>query len=144
MKKLFFCLFVVAAPFWGQAQNTNPTTFCLPAVVTTAPSQVGLDSALVGGNVLSDGGQGVLLRGLCYGTTPNPNMGNARTENGSGLGSFVVVLRDLIPSTTYFVRAYAKGANGVVVYGNAVSFLTSSLTPAFSSTALFAHTQLVE
>jgi uncharacterized protein (TIGR02145 family) len=132
MKKLIFSLFVVAAPFWGQAQNSNPTSFCLPSVVTTAPSQVGLDSALVGGNVLSDGGQGVLFRGLCYGTTPNPNMGNARTENGSGLGSFVVVLRGLIPSTTYFVRAYAKGTNGVVVYGNDVTFLTGSLTPAFS------------
>jgi hypothetical protein len=54
-------------------------------------------------------------------------MGNMRTEDGSGIGSFSTVLRGLINSSAYFARSYAKNSNGVVVYGNEVTFTTVSL-----------------
>lgn len=50
-----------------------------------------------------------------------------RTEDGSGIGSFSTVLRGLINSSAYFARSYAKNSNGVVVYGNEVTFTTISL-----------------
>jgi hypothetical protein len=53
-------------------------------------------------------------------------MGNMRTEDGSGVGSFSTILRNLSPSTTYYVRSYAKNTNGVVVYGDEVSFSTTT------------------
>ena len=56
-------------------------------------------------------------------------MGNQRTEDGSGIGSFNTVLRGLISSTTYYARSYAKNSNGVVVYGNEVSFTTTASLP---------------
>jgi uncharacterized protein (TIGR02145 family) len=56
-------------------------------------------------------------------------MGNMRTEDGSGVGSFSTILRNLNPSTTYYVRSYAKNSNGVVVYGDEVSFGTGTLIP---------------
>ncbi|NBY29252.1 MAG: hypothetical protein EBQ67_00120 [Sphingobacteriia bacterium] len=56
-------------------------------------------------------------------------MGNQRTEDGSGIGSFNAVLRGLISSTTYYARSYAKNSNGVVVYGNEVSFTTTASLP---------------
>lgn len=131
MKKyLYACLLVL--PLIGKAQSTNPTSFCLPSVITISAQAIGLDSALVGGDVRSDGGSFVVLRGICYGTTSNPNMGDSRVESGSGLGIFTNVLRGLTPSTTYYARAFAKNLNGVVVYGNTVSFVTGSLVPAFS------------
>jgi hypothetical protein len=110
------------------SQLPTQTSLCLPSITTNVPTSIGIDSVIVGGNITNDGGSSIVLRGVCYSTTPNPNMGNMRTEDGSGVGSFSTILRNLNPSTTYYVRSYAKNPNGVVVYGDEVSFSTSSIT----------------
>ena len=111
------------------SQLPTQSSLCLPTITTTSPSSVGVDSVVIGGNITNDGGSSIVLRGVCYSTSPNPNMGNSRTEDGSGIGSFNTVLRGLTSSTTYYARSYAKNSNGVVVYGNEVSFTTSSSLP---------------
>jgi hypothetical protein len=108
------------------SQLPTQTSLCLPSITTNTPTSIGIDSAIVGGNITNDGGSSIVLRGVCYSTTPNPNMGNMRTEDGSGVGSFSTILRNLNPSTTYYVRSYAKNSNGVVVYGDDVIFSTTS------------------
>jgi len=102
--------------------NLHGQTLCLPQITTLVPGSIGLDSAVLGGHIISDGGSSIVLRGVCYSTTPNPNMGNPRTKEGSGIGSFTSTLKNLSPSTTYYARSYAKNSQGVVVYGNEVSF----------------------
>jgi len=104
------------------SQLSTQTSLCLPSITTNTPTSIGIDSVIVGGNITNDGGSSIVLRGVCYSTTPIPNMGNMRTEDGSGVGSFSTILRNLNPSTTYYVRSYAKNTNGVVVYGNEVTF----------------------
>ena len=110
------------------SQPTTQTSLCLPTITTSSPSSVGVDTVVIGGDISNDGGSSIVLRGVCYSPSPNPNMGNQRTEDGSGIGSFNTVLRGLTSSTTYYARSYAKNSNGVVVYGNEVSFSTSSIT----------------
>jgi hypothetical protein len=110
------------------SQLPTQTSLCLPTITTASPSSVGVDTVVIGGDISNDGGSSIVLRGVCYSTSPNPNMGNQRTEDGSGTGSFNTVLRGLTSSTTYYARSYAKNSNGVVVYGNEVSFTTSSIT----------------
>jgi len=110
------------------SQLPTQTSLCLPTITTTSPSSVGVDSVVIGGNITNDGGSSIVLRGVCYSTSPNPNMGNSRTEDGSGTGSFNTVLRGLTSSTTYYAKSYAKNSNGVVVYGNEITFTTSSIT----------------
>jgi uncharacterized protein (TIGR02145 family) len=109
------------------AQFPTQTSLCLPTLTTNSPISIGIDSVIVGGNILNDGGSSIVLRGVCYSTTPNPNMGNMRTEDGSGVGSFTSILRNLSPTMTYYARSYAKNSNGVVVYGNEVTFTTLPL-----------------
>ena len=111
------------------SQLPTQTSLCLPTITTSSPSSVGVDTVVIGGDISNDGGSYIVLRGVCYSTSPNPNMGNQRTEDGSGTGSFNTVLRDLTSSTTYYARSYAKNSNGVVVYGNEVSFTTSASLP---------------
>ena len=111
------------------SQLPAQTSLCLPTITTSSPSSVGVDTVVIGGDVSNDGGSSIVLRGVCYSTSPNPNMGDQRTEDGSGIGSFNTVLRGLNPSTTYYARSYAKNSNGVVVYGNEVSFTTSVSLP---------------
>jgi uncharacterized protein (TIGR02145 family) len=105
------------------------TSLCLPTITTSTPTSIGIDSVVIGGDILNDGGSSIVLRGVCFSTTPNPNMGNLRTEEGSGIGSFTSTLRNLSPSTTYYARSYAKNSQGVVVYGNEVSFSTGTPIP---------------
>lgn len=125
--KYLFILLALIFPCLSNGQSSTQSSLCLPSITTDAASAVGLDSALIGGSIASDGGSSIILRGVCYSISPNPNMGNSRTEDGSGIGSFITVLRGLTSSTTYYARSYAKNSNGVVVYGNEVSFSTSSI-----------------
>ena len=111
------------------SQLPAQTSLCLPTITTSAPSSVGVDTVVIGGDISNDGGSSIVLRGICYSTSPNPNMGNQRTEDGSGIGSFNTIFRGLTSSTTYYARSYAKNSNGVVVYGNEVSFTTSASLP---------------
>jgi uncharacterized protein (TIGR02145 family) len=111
------------------SQLPTQSSLCLPTITTSSPTSVGVDSVVIGGDISNDGGSSIVLRGICYSTSPNPNMGNQRTEDGSGTGSFNTVLRGLISSTTYYARSYAKNSIGVVVYGNEVSFTTSVSLP---------------
>jgi uncharacterized protein (TIGR02145 family) len=111
------------------SQLPTQTSLCLPTITTTSPSSVGVDTVVIGGGISNDGGSSIVLRGICYSTSTNPNMGDQRTEDGSGTGSFNTVLRGLTSSTTYYARSYAKNSNGVVVYGNEVNFTTSVSLP---------------
>ena len=104
-------------------------SICLPTITTSSPSSVGVDTVVIGGDISNDGGSSIVLRGICFSTSPNPNMGNQRTEDGSGIGSFNTIMRGLTSSMTYYARSYAKNSNGVVVYGNEVSFTTSASLP---------------
>jgi uncharacterized protein (TIGR02145 family) len=111
---------------WAIIPHFSENPLCLPSLITSLPINIGIDSVIIGGNITNDGGSSVVLRGICYSTSPNPNMGNQRTEDGSGIGSFNTVLRGLTSSITYYARSYAKNSNGVVVYGNEVTFTTSA------------------
>ena len=73
------------------SQLPTQTSLCLPTITTSSPSSVGVDAVVIGGDISNDGGSSIVLRGVCYSTSPNPNMGNQRTEDGSGTGSFNTV-----------------------------------------------------
>ena len=122
-------LVMVSSLGFSQSGLSTQISVCLPSITTNSPSSVGIDSVVIGGNITNDGGSAIVLRGVCYSTSPNPNMGNQRTEDGSGIGSFNAVLRGLTSSTMYYARSYAKNSNGVVVYGNEVSFTTTASLP---------------
>lgn len=98
----------------------------LVSVETITPTDITLSSAVVGGNVtLSEGGH-VFLRGVCWGTEPNPDIDGSHTSDGTGIDSFNNNLDGLNAGTTYYVRAYAVTEWGLA-YGDEVSFNT--LTP---------------
>jgi hypothetical protein len=97
-----------------------------PQVNTTSVTNVTPSTALVTGEVISDGGDQNTTRGFCYSTTSNPTISNDTTMNGTGTGVYSGTLQNLNPLTTYYVRAYATNSEGTS-YGNEVSFTTSSL-----------------
>ena len=93
------------------------------AATTVATSITG-STATSGGNVSSDGGAAVTVRGVVWGASTNPTTAlTTKTTNGTGTGTYTSSLTGLAPLTTYFVRSYATNSVGTV-YGAEINFTT--------------------
>jgi len=102
-------------------------TINLPSVSTIATvSNIAGTSAISGGNILDDGGQPVIARGVCWSTSTNPTINDAKTIDGTGVGSYASNISGLIANTTYFVCAYATSSVGTA-YGNVIGFSTGKM-----------------
>ena len=99
------------------------TTARQPSVYTAEVNNITATSALCGG-IVSECGQNVTARGLCWGTSSSPTVSGSHSYDGTGTGSFTGIMTGLTLGTTYYVRAYATTAAGTV-YGNQRSFATS-------------------
>ncbi|WP_092676922.1 T9SS type A sorting domain-containing protein [Hymenobacter arizonensis] len=109
-----------------------------PATLATAAvTELTATTATAGGTVATDGGSAITARGVVWSKTENPTLGNttsASTTDGSGTGAFTSALKDLLPGTTYFVRAYAT--NDVsTAYGQEFTFTTVEVPLATEPTA---------
>ena len=98
-----------------------------PTVTTTVITSPTVSTATSGGNVTSDGGATVTVRGICWNTTGNPTITDTHTTDGTGASTFVSNLTGLTANTNYFVRAYATNSVGTN-YGNQVQFTTTSFS----------------
>lgn len=105
-------------------QPTVDTT--LPRVVTSAVFDITETQASGGGVIITDGGSDIVERGLCWGTSVRPVVSGDHAHDSLGLGTFTILMTDLIPDTTYYVRAYAINGKGIG-YGDQVSFRTLAL-----------------
>ena len=97
----------------------------LPTITTGEATEVAISSAIVNGNVTSNGGASVTERGVCWATTENPTISDNKLASGNGIGEFTVSLTNLSAGTTYYARAYATNSVGTA-YGNVVTFTTES------------------
>jgi uncharacterized protein (TIGR02145 family) len=103
--------------------TTDPVT--APTLTTTAITGVTLTAAGSGGNVTNDNGGTVTTKGVCWNTTGNPTVSDAKTTDGNGTGSFTSNIGGLTNSTIYYVRAYATNSAGTG-YGSQIRFSTSA------------------
>ena len=105
------------------------------AVKTDAIGNIAQTTVDVVGTVITDNGSSLSARGVCYGTSDNPNIsGPKQADNLAVLGGYICKLTNLSPSTTYFARAYATNSYGTA-YGASVTFTTLAATvPIISST----------
>lgn len=101
----------------------------LPTISSVAADNITGTSAVIGGNISSDGWAVVTSRGFCWDTVPNPTL-ESNTDRtlvvGSGVGSFNANLTGLSDSTTYYFRAYAINQMGIA-YGEELNFVTQKL-----------------
>ena len=107
-------------------KNTNYIPF-LPVLTTAIPTAITYGSAITGGNISDDGGGNITARGVCWASTPNPDLSNEHTTDATGADSFISSIEGLMPVATYYVRAYATNEGGTS-YGNEVSFTTPLLS----------------
>lgn len=111
------------------------TGVVVPTLTTTTVTLITTSTASSGGNITSDGGASVTVRGVCWSTSPNPTIANSYSTDGSGNGLFTSSIIGLTGNTTYYVRAYANNSAGTA-YGNELSFKTSAVIPTLTTTAV--------
>mgnify|MGYP006088805061 CR=1 FL=1 len=135
MKKIFIallCCFVLvgckkkgctdplAVNYDSSANNEDGTCLNVPTLSTIPLVSSSNNSVQTGGIITSDGNSLVTERGVCWGTSPNPNIFiNDKTIDGSGTGTYTSYI-GVGNLTTYYVRAYATNSNGTG-YGNEIS-----------------------
>jgi len=92
-------------------------------VSTSEISNVTDTTAECGGNVIHEGGAAVTIRGVCWSQSPQPEITDSHTEDGSGIGSFTSALTGLSGNSLYYIRAYATNSEGTS-YGEQFDFTT--------------------
>jgi len=107
----------------------NFTYELAPAVVTSAATLVNSTSVTFNGSITDVGSGTITEKGFVYATTTSPTINDTkRAVTGAGTGNFSYEEAALLPSTTYFYRAYATaGVN--TTYGQQQSFTTQQPLP---------------
>jgi hypothetical protein len=134
----------VNGPYYGNELSFTTQSGIITSVTSPATS-ISSTTATIVGNITNFGGTSVLtpstgpLRGICFGTSPNPtitaNKISISYNTLSTLSSYTAYIGaggswagatdpPLLPNTTYYYRAYAKSVLGVTHYGNELSFTT--------------------
>ncbi|MDR0845798.1 MAG: formylglycine-generating enzyme family protein [Tannerella sp.] len=113
------------------------TDFTVPQVATGAGSDITLDSAVLAGELVSEGGSAIIEIGIYYSTGANPVEDGIKVTSQNGMdesGKFSVLLGDLQASTTYYYVAFATNAKGIA-YGEIKTFSTDNDTNIITASA---------
>ncbi len=95
-------------------QVTFVTVYALPTLTT----ELTYGENILIGNITSDGGLPVTVRGFCWSSSPNPTTQNSKSLNGSGSGYFTNSFPWVLG--IFYVRSYATNALGTS-YGNQIT-----------------------
>lgn len=131
--------------FKAYATNSAGTTYTVPAatfatlaqapaVTSPTSASIAATSAVLGGNVTSDGGAAISERGVVYSVTSvnsDPVIGGSGVTKVTGTGTtgvFTVNATGLAASTGYSFKAYATNSVGTAYTTPAVTFSTAAAT----------------
>jgi uncharacterized protein (TIGR02145 family) len=119
MSKIFILLIWLG--FAGMISCKKDTV--MPTVTTTDLTEITINSVTAGGKILSSGGARITESGVCWSTTPEPDITGTRTSDSTYEDMFTSSITGLSSGTTYYVRAYATNRAGTA-YGDEISFYT--------------------
>ncbi len=127
----------------GIAYGNQITFTTLPPVLamltTNTPIVNSESTAISGGNISSNGGALVTTRGIYWSTevnfVPDPSSLNKTEQTGYYPDNYQSLLKDLVPNTVYYVKAYVVNKVGTA-YGDQVSFRMPDL-PKVSTDAAY-------
>jgi uncharacterized protein (TIGR02145 family) len=99
----------------------------VPVITTSAAYAITPTTANCTGDIVTNGGSAITVRGVCWSTSPNPTIADNKTTDT--VKDYIFgILTGLLPTTTYYVRAYATNSAGTA-YGNQVTFTTTAFIP---------------
>lgn len=100
----------------------------LPTVVTSNVSDITVNSAVCGGNVINNGNCDIISRGVCWGNEQGVTLETCDgfTEDGVDTGEFTSNISSLVDGDMYYVVAYATNERGTM-YGTPQEFTTLAI-----------------
>lgn len=114
-------------PSWSGGTFPTLTTITNPTQTYFDPNPAGFWGNISNLGITSSGGSPINSYGICWGLTLNPTIGGNYTlqpsPSGASLGNFYSYLTNILPNTTYHVRAFVINGAGVT-YGNDVTYTT--------------------
>lgn len=119
--------------YGNQVEFTTPNG--LPGVVTSGITQITSTTAVCSASVNINDLFPNTYRGVCWSTSPNPDINNTHVNEGYGSGEYACTLTGLQPGTVYYVRAYAGNSQGIA-YGGQLSFTTLNGLPIVSTSSV--------
>lgn len=114
---------------YGEQADFTTSTF-----IKSVAAFPGFRTAYLTAQVVMDAGSETTERGICWGTEPDITVETAEyAAVGQGIGNFYTLASGLEKGSTYYMRAYAKNAEGTF-YGEAIQFTTRTgeILPNFS------------
>lgn len=86
----------------------------LPILSTSNVSGISTTVAVTGGNITTDGGASITVRGVCWALSTNPTAAGSHTSDGSGTGSYASSITGLTANNspvneTFAMELMAKG-----------------------------------
>lgn len=126
MKKIFNVMSLLAI-----SMILIATSGCEEVIMTEEPQMSEVTVQEVGQNSVTlsaeffDGRQDFAEVGFCYNTIGAPTVSDSCYSFGEVLEEFAVTIDGLDDATTYYVKAYAKSASGIVFYSEKSSIFTT-------------------
>jgi uncharacterized protein (TIGR02145 family) len=99
---------------YGNELTFSSSQTTLATIDVGYASSITFSSAAVVGNIKSDGGSPIMVRGICWSTKSWPEISDNKTEEGTGTGTYKCTLTGLQSSTLYYYSAYATNAIGTI------------------------------
>ena len=114
----------VGTSYGAEVSFKTIRTKVIPTLETNAVTNITLTDASSGGKISDNGGADIISHGICWSKQEAPTIDDLNVNASIGDGIlFYANIGYLMPSTTYYVRAYATNSVGTG-YGNTVSFKT--------------------
>lgn len=109
----FLSMFILTVSCKKQEAAAPEKPFTL-AVVQVKPIAVITDSsATIEVTIIDSGGAAINSKGIVWDTKPDPTISLlTKSDAGPGAGTFTTTITGLLPTTTYYVRAYATNIRG--------------------------------
>lgn len=144
-KQYYYCAYATneKGTAYGIQNEFTTLDIILPEVQTVSIIYSTDTSSVCSGNVISDGGGIVFVRGVCWSTSKDPTIANSHTTDGNGTGPFSSDMTGLNANTTYYVRAYATNSVGTS-YGQLVAFKTPGPNTVIDIDGNIYHTLVIE
>lgn len=120
---LFCLLFVAVLYSCGGSDSDSGDEPPTPAVTISTPVISGITSSSAVAEATVSTSTGVQAKGFCYSTSSGPTV-DGKTVTAT-TNKMSLTLNNLEPSTTYYVRGFAKTSNGTV-YSGETSFATTA------------------
>jgi hypothetical protein len=110
---------------YGNEVSFTTSIFTPPIITTNTPTNISSNFVFLGGTISALNGNTVYQRGVVFSNNTNPTIVNSvNFETSSDTNERYPYI---IPSTTmFYARAYVKTGNGIVTYGNQITFTTLS------------------